>query len=73
MSVKPPAATQAPAPLLTAAQVAVMLGVSGRTVEDWRATKRGGPAWIKIGKLVRYRLNAVENYLERNTHTPTAK
>jgi len=38
---------------LTQQQVADLLQVPARTVEDWRQT-RSGPPWLKIGRHVRY-------------------
>ena len=56
--------------LLTAKQVASMLGVHHRTLEGWRA-KRTGPAWVKLGDgvraRVRYTKEAVMQYINRST------
>lgn len=42
--------------LLDTPDAAEVLGVSPRTMEDWR-WRGGGPEWFKVGKrLVRYRL-----------------
>lgn len=53
--------------LLTPTQVADLLQVKLDTLEAWRG-KRIGPAWIKLGEgkrsPVRYRRDAVENYLK---------
>jgi excisionase family DNA binding protein len=38
---------------LTSRQVADLLRVPLRTVEDWRLT-RNGPPWLKLGRHVRY-------------------
>ncbi len=38
---------------LTQCEVAEVLRVPVRTVEDWRLT-RSGPPWVKLGKHVRY-------------------
>lgn len=50
--------------IITSAQVAERLGVSPATVRNWR--RRGqGPEYINIGpKLVAYRIEAVEAYIE---------
>lgn len=50
-------------PLLTTAQAADLLGVSPRTMEDWRRWERG-PAYIRLGyKVVRYRLPDLESFV----------
>lgn len=41
--------------LMTTREVAEFLGVSMWQLEYWRSRKPGGPAFIKIGRLVRYR------------------
>ena len=38
---------------LTQREVAELLRVPVRTVEDWRLT-RSGPPWVKLGRHVRY-------------------
>lgn len=50
-------------PLLTSQQVADLLAVELRTVEDWRA--RGvGPRFVRVGRrMVRYRPADVESYV----------
>lgn len=46
--------TALPSRLLTQLEVASLLGVSHRTLEDWRIAKRG-PAFLKLGhRTVRY-------------------
>jgi excisionase family DNA binding protein len=48
--------------LLTTKQTADLLGVSYRTLEGLRLTGNG-PAFIKVGRLVRYELATVEDWL----------
>ena len=43
------------------------LGVSRSTLQSWRYSGRG-PRWIKLGRLIRYRLADVEAFLDVNTH-----
>lgn len=51
-----------PEKLLTQAEVAERLSVSERTLEAWRC--RGfGPAFVKLGRSVRYRPSDVERWL----------
>jgi predicted DNA-binding transcriptional regulator AlpA len=50
-------------PLLTEEQVARMLGIQPASLQIWRSTKRYALAYIKVGRLVRYRLSAVNAFL----------
>jgi excisionase family DNA binding protein len=51
--------------LLTPAETAEKLRVSMRTLEYWRFSGRG-PAFIRVGKRVRYRPADVEAFLKAN-------
>jgi excisionase family DNA binding protein len=42
--------------LLTPAEVAERLGVSTATLATWRCTKRYPLSYVKVGRLVRYRI-----------------
>lgn len=48
--------------LLTPVRLAEALGVAEVTLANWRAKKKG-PAWVKVGREVRYRREAVERWL----------
>ncbi len=48
--------------LLTPAQVADRLGVSVATLATWRCTKRYPLAYVKVGRLVRYRISDVDAF-----------
>jgi transcriptional regulator with XRE-family HTH domain len=48
--------------LLTPAEVAERLGVSATTLATWRCTKRYPPSYVKVGRLVRYRLVDLEAF-----------
>lgn len=51
--------------LLTTKDAARLLGVSHRTLEDWRL-KGGGPRYILVGRrLVRYRISELKLFLDR--------
>jgi hypothetical protein len=45
--------------------------ISPNTARQWRTLGRG-PAWIKVGRSVRYRRSDVEDWLARRTRTPVA-
>ena len=54
--------------LLSAAQVAMMLGISPHTLSIWRMMGGQGLAYIKVGGRVRYRLKDVEYWLAKRTN-----
>jgi Helix-turn-helix domain len=54
--------------ILTQTDVGKLLQISPRTLEDWRLTKTG-PPYRKLGKHVRYELDAVMRWFESlDTH-----
>ena len=58
--------------LFSTKQAARMIGVSDRTLEDWRL--RGiGPRFAKIGRLVRYRPADVMSFIDRPTFRNTGE
>ena len=52
--------------LLTERQAAEFLNVSERTLQSWRA-RRVGPAFVKSGRVVRYRLRDLLSWIDANT------
>ena len=50
-------------PLLSEAQAAEFLGVKPASLQVWRSTKRYSLAYVKVGRLVRYRLSALNAFL----------
>jgi len=48
--------------LLTPQDVADRLGVSTTTLATWRCTKRYPLAYVKVGRLVRYRVGDVDAF-----------
>ena len=57
--------------LLDSRTLADRLSVPERTLDQW-AYLRKGPAYIRIGKHRRYRVEDVEAWLDRHTHTTEA-
>lgn len=52
-----------PSKLLTAKQVAEILGVTTRTLDSWRL-KGGGPDYVTLARnAIRYRETAVEEFI----------
>jgi excisionase family DNA binding protein len=56
----------------TTKEAARLLGVSHRTLEDWR-TRGAGPRFIMLGRLVRYRATDLERFVNRNDFGNTAE
>jgi hypothetical protein len=52
---------------LNQVQLARRWGISERTLERWR-WRRTGPAFMKLGGHVAYRLEDIEHYEQRNVH-----
>lgn len=50
-------------PLLNEQQAAQFLGVKPASLQVWRSTKRYELQYIKVGRLVRYRLSALQAFL----------
>ncbi len=48
--------------LMTEIEAAGHLKITPRCLQDWRKNQRG-PAWIKVGRRIRYRLQDIENWL----------
>jgi excisionase family DNA binding protein len=53
--------------LLSSYEASTYLGVSPGTLEVWRCTKRYAIPFIKVGRLVRYRKSALDNFLQQQT------
>lgn len=53
--------------LFSNAEAAAYLGVTERTLEVWRCTKRHRIEYMKVGRLVRYRKAALDRFLESRT------
>lgn len=58
--------------LLTPAVLAERLGVTERTLSEWRITGRG-PIFIRLGKTARYRAGAVDDWLLSQEHQSTSE
>jgi predicted DNA-binding transcriptional regulator AlpA len=50
-------------PLLNEQQAAQFLGVKPASLQVWRSTKRYQLQYVKVGRLVRYRLSALQAFL----------
>lgn len=57
--------------LIDEAMLASRLGVSRATLQSWRYAGRG-PRFIKLGRLIRYSVTDVDEFLRANTHGDAA-
>lgn len=57
--------------LLTEKQVAERLAISTKALQRWRLVGQG-PAFVKVGRCVRYEPQAVEDYVSRARRTSTS-
>lgn len=53
--------------LLSNQEAAEYIGVSPNTLEVWRCTKRYDLPYIKVGRIVKYRREALDAFLESRT------
>ncbi|GEM_PF-1053633 len=56
--------------LLTTQEAAQYLQIEESTLTNWRCTKRYGVPFIRVGRLIRYRLSDLEAFLESRTVRP---
>lgn len=56
--------------LLPPEEAAAMLGVTVGTLQVWRTTRRYPLKYVKSGRLVRYRLEDVQAFIESRTVSP---
>lgn len=59
-------------PLLSEGETAALIGVRPGTLQVWRCTARYPLAYVKVGRCVRYRRSAVEQFLASRTVCPEA-
>lgn len=55
-------------PLLTPIQTAGLLGVEVQTLSVWRTKKRYGLKYVKVGRLIRYRAEDVQAFIDSRLH-----
>jgi predicted DNA-binding transcriptional regulator AlpA len=52
--------------LLNEVHAAELLGISVRTLQSWR-TRRAGPAFVRVGRAIRYRRRDLIAWIDANT------
>jgi excisionase family DNA binding protein len=57
--------------MVSQAEVAELLGVTERCIEGWRV-RGGGPRYVRVGRLVRYRESDVSAWLDARTRASTS-
>ena len=57
--------------LVDEVMLATRLNIARSTLQSWRYTGRG-PRWIKLGRLIRYRVADVDAFLAANTRGKVA-
>ncbi|HJK87914.1 MAG: helix-turn-helix domain-containing protein [Candidatus Megaira endosymbiont of Mesostigma viride] len=55
--------------LLTRKQAAELLGVKETTLAHWKCTGRYNLSSVKIGRLVKYRMSDLEQFIEKRVTT----
>ncbi len=59
--------------LLTENDAADVLGVSPRTLANWRS-RGGGPHFVRLnGKAIRYRASDLDDFIEKNIQSHTSE
>ncbi len=68
----PQFSTASPPPLIDTDDLAKYLGNEVNTCEGWRL-KGIGPRYIKVGRLVRYRIEDIDLWLQSQTRNSTSE
>ncbi len=55
-------------PLLAPPEAAAYIGVAENTLSVWRCVGRYNIPYIKVGRLVKYRKSALDDFLNSRTH-----
>ena len=67
-----PAPASSPQRLLSRDEVDAIYGIAKRFLEI-AACKGGGPAFVKVGRLTRYRVQDIEDWIARNRFSSTSE
>ena len=50
--------------LLTTSEAAKFLSIPARTLENWRCNQRYDLPYVKLGRIIRYRMADLENWVQ---------
>ena len=67
------AAAPSSSALLSPEQAAEMLGLKPQTLSVWRCSGRYDLPFVRVGRLVKYRLADIEDFIERQTFLSTGE
>ncbi len=56
-------------PLLSRKEAANLLGIKAGTLEVWASTRRYELPFVKVGRLVKYRLSDLQAFVEERTRS----
>lgn len=59
--------TQPSSPLLTRKEAAAYLGIKPQTLDVWASTKRYNLRYIKVGRLAKYHLQDLDDFIIQRT------
>jgi predicted DNA-binding transcriptional regulator AlpA len=57
---------------LTESEAAARLGLKVATLRAWRNQGRG-PAYVRLGRAIRYLVTDIEDFLSENRHSPRSR
>jgi hypothetical protein len=60
-------------PLFDTEQAGKYLGIEPHTLDVWRSNKRYELPYVKIGRLVKYRKEDLDNFIAKNLQNNTSK
>ncbi len=73
MTKHPEASVPPRAALLSTQNAALYLGMSPRTLNNWRCVSGGfGPAFVRVGRAVRYDVRTLDAWIVSRTYTSTS-
>jgi len=59
--------------LISPNEAAKQLGISTKTLDNWRSSGKYKLQFVEIGWLVRYKQNDIDNFIHNNTHNHTGE
>lgn len=59
--------------LLTTPEAATYLGISPKTLETWRSTGRQAVPYVRVGRLIRYRMRDLDEWMASRSQNHTGE